>query len=300
MADLCGIIAVNKPEGWTSFDVCGKLRGVLKTKRIGHAGTLDPMATGVLPIFVGKATKCCGIMPDKKKAYTAGFRLGLSTDTQDITGEVLSSCEKAVAPGELEKAAEKFVGRITQIPPMYSAVKVGGKKLYELAREGKTVERKPRNAVIYSLEIVEFNEQSREGIMKIECGEGTYVRTIINDIGEVLGAGGVMTSLCRTLSNGFSLGDCVTIDEIEAAEDKLSLLMSPDKAFESYPRIDLAARETALYKNGVQLGLNQVRLTGNGELYRVYGENEFLGLCEIKEGGLTASGKRLKSFRNFY
>ena len=202
--NICGILPVKKPEGWTSFDVIAKLRGVLRIKRLGHSGTLDPMATGVLPVFVGRATKACDIIPDRRKVYTAGFQLGVSTDTLDSTGKTLKTSDKAVARADLECAKSSFAGDIMQVPPMYSAIKVNGKKLYELARAGKEIEREPRAVHIDSIDIIEYDEASRMGVMKVDCEKGTYIRSVISDIGEKLGCGGMMTSLERSYS-GLSL-----------------------------------------------------------------------------------------------
>ena len=170
-----GIICVNKPQGFTSFDVIAKLRGIMKIRRLGHGGTLDPMATGVLPVFVGTATKACDIMPDNTKSYRAGFKLGQVTDTQDITGEVLTSSDMAVNRDTLEAVIPEFVGDIMQLPPMYSAVQVNGQRLYDLARQGVEVERTPRQIHVDRLELVEYDEESREGVREIYCGKGTYL-----------------------------------------------------------------------------------------------------------------------------
>jgi tRNA pseudouridine55 synthase len=295
---LCGIIPVNKPEGWTSFDVIGKLRGVLHIKRLGHSGTLDPMATGVLPVFVGKATKACDEIPDRKKAYLAGFRLGLTSDTEDITGNVLTTSDKAVTDFELKKAAEEFQGDIMQIPPMYSAVKVGGKKLYELAREGKTIERKPRQIHIDSIEIIGYDENTREGKMYIRCEKGTYVRTVIADIGKSLGVGGVMTTLERTYSGGIGIEQCLTVEEIVRTADsgEIERIIIPvDVPFEEYREVRLSERITGLYRNGVKLRPTQVGFdTPNDERYRVYGSGgEFLGIGAFKNG-------EFRSVKNFF
>lgn len=294
--ELSGVIAVNKLQGWTSFDVIGKLRGVLHIRRLGHGGTLDPMATGVLPVFVGKATRCCDIMPDKRKCYTAGFRLGLTTDTQDITGEILSQSDTAVARGEIEALLPEFTGDIMQLPPMYSAVKVGGKKLVDLAREGKQIERTPRKIHINSLNITEYDEQSREGTLEIDCMQGTYVRTIIDDIGSKLGCGGAMTSLIRTRSGGFDLDECYTIDELQrlADEDGIGGVILPtDRVFEMYPSAALDERCTGLYKNGVKLRPDQAGFTDGG-IHRIYArDGSFLGLAQLING-------ELRAVKNFY
>lgn len=296
--NICGILPVNKPEGWTSFDVIAKLRGVLRIKRLGHAGTLDPMATGVLPVFVGRATKACDIIPDRRKIYTAGFQLGVSTDTLDSTGKVLETSDKSVSFQELEKAKSGLVGDIMQVPPMYSAIKVNGKKLYELAREGKEIEREPRAVHIDSIEIKNYDETSRSGVIKVDCEKGTYIRSVIADIGEKLGCGGMMTSLERSYSGGVDIKDCYTIEEIAelCGQDKLSEMLIPlDRAFESYEKTTLGQWETKLYKNGVKLRPEQsgVKELADGGLYRVYGsDSSFLGIGIYQEGSF-------RSFKNF-
>ena len=296
-SELMGILPVMKPKSWTSFDVVAKLRGLLHTKRIGHGGTLDPMATGVLPVFVGKAAKCCDILPDKRKSYVAGFRFGEKTDTLDITGNVLSRSEKAVTEEDIRALLPEFTGDIMQVPPMFSAVKIGGKKLCDLARAGREVERKPRRVHIESLELAAYDEAAREGVLRIDCGQGTYVRTIIDDIGEKLGAGGVMTSLTRTYSGGFSLAECYTLERIaetSAAGRAAELLLPADSAFRIYPDAKLGERETELYKHGVRLRPDQVTLPGEADIYRVYGsDGGFLGLGGMKKGEFAC-------IKNFY
>ena len=296
--NISGILPVNKPQGWTSFDVVAKLRGVLKIKRLGHAGTLDPMATGVLPVFVGKATKACDILPDTKKAYTAGFKLGVTTDTLDITGNVLEQKPSQVTRGQLESVKAQFTGEITQLPPMYSAVKVDGKRLYQLAREGKTVERKPRICVVHEITITDFDENTQQGEMTISCEKGTYVRTIIDDIGQALGTGAVMTSLVRTYSGGFDISQCLTIEQIAdtCAQGRLAQVIMPThKAFELYDDIHLEQRQTALYKNGVKLYAHQVQADSKSDkTFRVFGaDGEFLGLAAFEN-------EMLRSVKNFY
>lgn len=284
-----GILPVYKEKGWTSFDVIGKLRGVLKIKRLGHAGTLDPMATGVLPVFVGKATKACDILPDDRKVYRAGFKLGVSTDTEDITGEILETSDKGVSLLQVQEQADKLVGDIMQIPPMYSAVKINGKKLYELAREGKTVERKARPIRVNSIEITRYDEDAREGELIIDCQKGTYVRTVISDMGKALGTFGVMTSLERTYSGGVDIKSCLTVAEIEkiVSEGRLEEVVEPlDKVFEMYESLRLSERITPLYKNGVKLRPPQVgKSQADSKVYRVYGfEGEFIGLGHFVNG----------------
>ncbi len=294
---VMGILPVNKPKGWTSFDVVAKLRGVMKIKRLGHAGTLDPMATGVLPVFVGKATKACDILPDTKKIYTAGFRLGVSTDTLDITGKVIRENADKVTADQLERIRQRFVGEITQLPPMYSAVKVDGKRLYQLAREGKTVQRTPRKCIVHSIEIISYDEGTREGKMTISCEKGTYVRTIIDDMGNALGTGAVMTSLVRTYSAGFDIAQCLTMEQIEqiCKQGRISdVIMSVEKAFEMYGGIRLDRRLTELYKNGVKLYRSQLKEEQQGDIFRVFGsDGSFLGLGTFKN-------EMLCSVKNFY
>ena len=215
-----GILCVNKPQDFTSFDVVAKLRGILQMKRLGHGGTLDPMATGVLPVFVGSATKACDIMPDNTKSYRAGFRLGAVSDTQDVWGEVRECSDMAVSREDIEAVIPDFTGKIMQLPPMYSAVQVNGQRLYDLARQGIEVERQAREIEVDSLVLESYDSVSREGVLSIACGKGTYIRTIISDIGEKLGCGGIMTSLVRTSSGGFFLDDCHSFEEIQCARDE--------------------------------------------------------------------------------
>lgn len=294
-----GIICVNKPQDFTSFDVIAKLRGIMKIRRLGHGGTLDPMATGVLPVFVGTATKACDIMPDNTKSYRAGFKLGQVTDTQDITGEVLTSSDMAVNRDTLEAVIPEFVGDIMQLPPMYSAVQVNGQRLYDLARQGVEVERTPRQIHVDCLELVEYNEESREGVLEIYCGKGTYIRTIINDIGEKLGCGGIMTSLVRTSSGGFTLDDCHTMEEIQRAadENRLDELILPiERVFASLPRLRLNEVQTRMYKNGVKLDISRVHhIKADTELYSVYGfDGGFIGTALAdRENGILRVAKNL-------
>ncbi len=294
-----GIICVNKPQGFTSFDVIAKLRGIMKIRRLGHGGTLDPMATGVLPVFVGTATKACDIMPDNTKSYRAGFKLGQVTDTQDITGEVLAFSDMAVSRDALEAAIPDFVGDIMQLPPMYSAVQVNGQRLYDLARQGVEVERQPRQIHVDKLILTEYDEDTREGVLEIYCGKGTYIRTIINDIGEKLGCGGIMTSLVRTSSGGFTLAECYTMEEIQQAadENRLEELILPiERVFASLPKLRLNEVQTRMYKNGVKLDISRVHhIKVNVELYSVYGsDGGFIGTAFADhENGILRVAKNL-------
>lgn len=294
-----GIICVNKPQGFTSFDVIAKLRGIMKIRRLGHGGTLDPMATGVLPVFVGTATKACDIMPDNTKSYRAGFKLGQVTDTQDITGEVITSSGMPVSCDALKAVIPDFVGDIMQLPPMYSAVQVNGQRLYDLARQGVEVERTPRQIHVDRLILTEYNENTREGVLEIYCGKGTYIRTIINDIGEKLGCGGIMTSLVRTSSGGFTLEDCFTMEEIQQAadENRLEELILPiERVFSSLPKLRLNEVQTRMYKNGVKLDISRVHhIKPDTELYSVYGyDGGFIGTAFADhENGILRVAKNL-------
>lgn len=294
-----GIICVNKPQDFTSFDVVAKLRGILKMKRLGHGGTLDPMATGVLPVFVGTATKACDIMPDSSKSYRAGFRLGEASDTQDVTGKILTRSDKSVSEAQLLEVIPEFTGKIMQLPPMYSAVQVNGKRLYDLARQGIEVERAPREIEVEGISLEEYNPLTREGILTISCSKGTYIRTVINDIGEKIGCGGIMTSLVRTSSGGFTLADCYTFEEIQQArdEDRLEELILPvERVFEKLPRLRLGEAQTRMYRNGVKLDLARVYNIKNGEdTYAVYGnDGRFIGTAAAdRENGILRVGKNL-------
>ncbi len=290
-----------KPIGFTSFDVIAKMRGILKMKRLGHAGTLDPMAEGVLPVFAGNATKACDMLPDHDKIYCAGFRLGITTDTQDITGTVITENCKAVSLDSVIAAAEAFTGEIMQIPPMYSAVSVNGKRLYELAREGKTVERTPRKITVYSLKITEYDEESRCGKMEISCSRGTYIRTIINDIGDKLGCGGVMTSLVRTAACGFTLEDCITLEQLQKIADSDGdfgkCLLPVSEVFSYLPKVRLCAVQEKMYKNGIRLDINRLEMDDkSAECHSVYGsDGNFIGTAVIMR-----NEKLLKVEKNFF
>ena len=210
-----GILIVDKPQGWTSHDVVAKLRGVCRERRIGHSGTLDPMATGVLVVFLGRATRAVELCENDEKEYEAVLRLGTVTNTQDMTGEVLESNPAEVTETELRTVLARFTGPQTQIPPMYSAVKIGGRKLYELARKGQNVERQPRNITIHELELLRF--EGTDARLRIRCSKGTYIRTLCHDIGAALGCGGCLAYLRRTRAGRFSAADSVTLDRLVAA-----------------------------------------------------------------------------------
>ncbi|MCL1881775.1 MAG: tRNA pseudouridine(55) synthase TruB [Oscillospiraceae bacterium] len=266
-----GIICVYKPQGYTSFDIIAIMRRLLNTKKIGHSGTLDPMAEGVLPTFVGTATKAVDFCQIHDKEYRAAFKLGITTDTEDITGSILTEISPTsfcVGKKTLQSIAMRYMGEIEQIPPMYSAVKVGGKKLYELARKGvkpENIERKSRRVTIHSLEIESYCSETNLGIMRVSCSKGTYIRTLIHDIGRELGLGATMTALQRTSSNGFSLECCHTLktlrDEFEVGgSSALSKFLLPLENFFDYPKAMLDVHQTEMFKNGVVLNADYIRM----------------------------------------
>ena len=284
-----GIINVYKEKGFTSHDVVAKLRGIVGQKKIGHTGTLDPDATGVLPVCLGKATKLCDLLTDKNKTYEAVLLLGKTTDTQDITGEVLEEkSTEALTEEKVREAIEGFIGDYEQIPPMYSALKVNGKKLYELAREGKVIERKARPVKILDIQILEIDLPKVR--MEVSCSKGTYIRTLCHDIGEKLGCGGCMESLIRTRVSTFRIEDAKMLDEIETLkqEGKLAELLVPiDAMFPSYPKITGEDDWKAFAKNGNPLDLKMLKeACGQDEetQVRLYDESgKFIAIYQWKE-----------------
>ena len=285
MAD--GILIIDKPAGWTSMDVCAKLRGIYKEKRVGHAGTLDPMATGVLPVFIGKATKAVSFAEDGEKEYIAGLKLGLVTNTQDTTGETLSESPVTVTEEELREVLPRFMGEQLQLPPMFSAIKKDGKKLYELARKGQEVERKRRAITIFALEVLEKQDESTY-LIRVRCSKGTYVRTLCHDIGEALGCGGCMCSLRRTMAAGFTLEESITLER--AQEEKEALLLPLDAYFRDFPAITLNEFQQRRCCCGNPVSAKEL----SDGTYRLYGaDGKFLALSEAKDGILT-------SIKNFF
>ena len=284
-----GILIIDKPQDWTSMDVCAKLRGVFGEKRVGHAGTLDPMATGVLPVFLGRATRAVQFAETGEKEYLAGLRLGLTTDTQDIWGSTLEEKPVPADAGErLRALLPQFTGDIAQIPPMYSAVKIKGKKLYELARKGVEVERKPRPVTIHSLELTSTDDPGTF-FLRVRCSKGTYIRTLCHDMGEALGCGGCMSSLQRTEACGFSLENAHPLEEVINHPDPASLQLPVDRLFDHRPALQLKPPAEKKVRNGVPLSAPKLK---EGE-YRLYGEDGvFLALSEAKKGKLTT----IKSF----
>ncbi|QHQ62132.1 tRNA pseudouridine(55) synthase TruB [Anaerocolumna sedimenticola] len=289
-----GIINVYKEKGFTSHDVVAKLRGIIKQKKIGHTGTLDPDAEGVLPVCLGNATKLCDILTDKDKIYEAVLSLGLTTDTQDITGTVISTYEVTADREQIEKAIFSFIGDYNQLPPMYSAIKVGGKRLYELARAGKEIEREPRKVRIHNIRILEFNEEKHEIRMSVECSKGTYIRTLCHDIGASLGCGGCMKSLLRTKAGAFTLENSLKLSEVQAAfmQERLQdFIIKADDMFPDYPKIIVAEEYTKLIYNGNSFHIDQLKkeavpwynsnVNENNGFVRVYDwQNQFIGIYE--------------------
>lgn len=277
-----GILNVLKPPGMTSFDVVAYLRSLLKEKKIGHTGTLDPGAVGVLPVCIGKATKTIEYLTDKDKAYRAELTLGITTDTQDSLGNVLKECEVNFTEDEIRSAIMSFVGSYNQIPPMFSAVKIEGKKLYELAREGITVERTPRKVSIYSIDIIDI--KGHKAIFDVVCSKGTYIRTLCSDIGDKLGCGGHMSFLVRTKAGRFELPESLTLEEIyEFTKDNsiANKLSTIEEVFEDLDRIDLNATEAKKLINGAYVELMGENFK-KGSTFRAYdAERKFIGISEV-------------------
>lgn len=283
-----GIIIIDKPAGWTSMDVCAKIRGILQEKRVGHGGTLDPMATGVLPVFVGQATRAVEFAENGQKEYIAGLRLGQVTNTQDVTGETLETHPVSVSCEQVEAALSHFLGDIQQIPPMYSAIKIHGRKLYDLARKGQEVARPPRPVTIYELELLE-QESPTDYRLRCVCSKGTYIRTLCHDIGQVLGCGGTLYSLRRTMAAGFTLEHAVTLQNVQS--QGAELLLPTDSLFQSYPILLLRSEKQ---EKRVRCGNPITAPDLPDGIYRVYGQSrDFLCLSRAADGTLT-------SIKNFF
>lgn len=294
-----GIINIYKEKGYTSHDVVAKLRGILKQKKIGHTGTLDPDAEGVLPVCLGKATRLCEFLTDKVKTYETVMRLGMTTDTQDISGKVLKEQEVMVSEEQIKEIASSMIGDSLQIPPMYSAIKVNGKKLYELAREGVEIERTPRPITVYELEIlsVELPYVS----MRITCSKGTYIRTICHDIGEKAGCGACMAKLTRTKVSCFDIKDSITLTKVEELRDNGQLsshIVSVEQMLEEYPAVKALPEGDKLLHNGNSIFINQIK--GEHAAYkkdmrvRMYdSDGLFVGIYYFE------SNRKLKPFKMF-
>ncbi len=288
---MTGIICLDKPCNMTSFMAVKKASRLLGVKKAGHTGTLDPMATGVLVIMLGHCTRFIELLPEHRKSYSARVKLGLTTDTLDITGEVLSESPVNVTEKQLLKVAENFKGEILQTPPMYSAIKKDGERLYDLARKGIEIEREQRKITIEKLEIYDFD--GAEFSMDVTCSAGTYIRSLCDDIGRVLGCGSVMTELRRTEANGFSVENAVTLEELEklvSENNTASVITSVEKALMSYPEITVTTPQANRFHNGGALGYERLHGEYSVGIYRVYSpERKLLGLGEIltEKGDLT-------------
>ena len=284
-----GILLIDKQPDWTSNDVVAKLKGILHQRRIGHSGTLDPMATGLLVVFVGRATRAVEFAEGHDKRYIAGLRLGITTNTQDITGTVLEEKKVTVTREKLEKALEGFRGAIQQIPPMYSAIKHDGRRRYDIARKGGEVERKPRAITIHEIQVI--GQQDGDWLLDVRCSKGTYVRTLCHDLGQALGCGGCMSSLRRVEAGRFSVDQAVTLFQVQQMADVgrvEELLLPVDSLFQEYPRCTASASQEKKIRCG-----NQVKTGLAGGDYRVYTESgEFLMLGRVKDGMM----KTVKSF----
>ena len=281
-----GIVIVDKPRDWTSQDVTARLRRGVGTRRIGHGGTLDPMATGVLPVFVGRATRGVEFFEHAEKTYETVLRLGLTTDTEDITGTVLTEATVSVTDEQVEGALDAFRGEIMQVPPMYSALKVNGQKLCDLARKGKTVERQPRPITIYELTLLDRGENTL--CLRVRCSKGTYIRTLCKDIGEALGCGGCMESLRRVSAGEYTIAEAVPLQELLDTVEPETYLRGVDTMFRNYPAVTLTANQEKRCRNGNSFSVRLEEGT-----YRAYSqEGEFLMLAKVEDGVMVT----IKSF----
>lgn len=284
-----GVLLVDKPAGFTSHDVVAKLRGILHERRIGHSGTLDPMATGLLVVFIGRATRAVQFAENHEKEYLAAMRTGIVTDTQDMTGKIVEESCKVVSAAEIATVLPQFTGEISQIPPMYSAIKIGGKKLYDIARKGGEVERQPRAVTIFKLSLI--GEDNGDFLLKVRCSKGTYIRTLCHDIGKKLGCGAALSSLRRTRCGSFDVSEALTLDEITtlANSGKIeSALLPVDSLFSEFPVFTMtqAQREKCLCGNSFPVQAE------NGQ-YRVFdAAGEFMMLSQVQSGKMSV----IKSF----
>lgn len=283
-----GILVIDKPKDHTSFDIVAIVRRLSRQKKVGHTGTLDPMATGVLPLLLGTATRAQSLVPDTDKEYVASFQMGVSTDTQDITGTVLSQRKVSVDRARLEEVLPRFRGEILQVPPMFSAVQKNGVRLYDLARKGITVDREARPICIHKLILLEYEEKTGKGTLQVECSKGTYIRTLCHDIGEALGCGAVMTELRRTTACGFSLSDSISLEEARLLAEQGNLesrLRSTEGLFSHYPVVTITERQSVRFQNGAGLMLSRLGISDrcrDQEMYRVHTQQgAFLGLGMI-------------------
>lgn len=295
----CGVLTVNKHEGVTSHDIVGKIRRLYGTRAVGHTGTLDPLATGVLVVLIGRAAKAAEYLVSDKKKYRATLKLGIETDTEDITGEVTEKSDSIPPFDEVVRACGEFVGKSKQIPPMYSALKVGGRKLCDLAREGKVVEREPRDIEIFSLD-VKSTDKNDEYIIDVSCSSGTYIRTLCADIGKRLGCGGVMATLERREAGGFDISESYSIAELEnmSEAERLSLLKPAESLFEDIPKIILPEFYEKLSRNGCEIYQKKIKTDfKTGERVRLYGKSGvFFALGEVRDYPDGSAVKAIKIF----
>ena len=281
-----GIVIIDKPEGWTSQDVTARLRRVYQTRRIGHGGTLDPMATGVLPVFVDRGTRAVEFFEHAEKTYETVLRLGITTDTEDITGTVLTQQPAAVTRQQVEQALEGFRGPILQVPPMYSALKVNGQKLYDLARKGREVERQPRPVTIHQLQLLDM--AGSDVRLRVRCSKGTYIRTLCKDIGGALGCGGCMAQLRRVQAGAYTIDEAVPLQQLLESDSPEQWLRPVDTLFADYPSVTLTANQEKRCRNG-----NAFSVPYEAGTYRAYSHSgEFLMLAKVESGVMST----IKSF----
>lgn len=274
-----GLILLDKPEGFTSFKAAAALRSIYGTKRIGHTGTLDPMATGVLPILIGRATRLCSYVLEADKRYTAGVRLGITTDSLDITGEVISEMVPDISDEKLAEALQKFTGTYDQVPPMFSAIKKDGVRLYDLARQGVEVERQPRKITVYDIKLL--HHDGNDFVIDVLCSKGTYIRSLADDIGAFLGCGAVLTSLRRTSAASFSIEQCVTLEQIK--DNKEGCLLSAEMAVAYLREVEISLAQGKRFVNGAALSADRVNFFADAvdnECFRIKSDGKFLGLAE--------------------
>ncbi len=295
----CGVLIVNKPEGITSHDVVGKIRKLYGTRKVGHTGTLDPIATGVLVILLGRAAKAAEYLVADRKTYVARLTLGLTTDTEDITGNVLTQCNDIPTYEQVMTACGEFVGKIKQIPPMYSALKVDGKKLYDLAREGIEVERAARDIEIFRLDCTPTDKENEYELL-VECSSGTYIRTLCADIGERLGCGGVMSALHRVRAGGFDIEKSRTLEELEALDisERYELIAPTESLFSDLPPVKLPAFYEKLCRSGCEIYQNKIKTNLEvGTRARLYSaDGEFFALGEVRQYKVGTAIKAIKTF----
>lgn len=284
-----GVVCVNKPIGWTSFDVVARLRRILKNKKIGHSGTLDPIATGVLPVFIGKATKAISFLQNTQKAYIAGFELGKQTDTLDCSGQLIYKKKSTVRIEQVQSALKRFSGLISQVPPKFSALKIKGTPAYRLARAGKNFELNPRQVEVYEIKCVKFDSETQSGEFFVHCSSGTYIRAICRDLGDYLNTGCVLKSLVRTMACGWNLADCFTLEEIEslsASGNFEKFIIALDCVFNNLVKLKLSSSDRIRFLNGASIKLPNRVSKENVEFVAVYFKDEFLGLAQLKEDEL--------------